>query len=837
MDVVSAVASFIAIGQAIAAMPKVIDALQSLFGARREIVQLLNDLEVLKAFGDILRDTIQCLPEANAEARLSVPKTTYPLVKRIEKDMSLVVSQLEDLCRACQQEGKKPDQIKAARIKWLWYQRKIATLNRKVKENRECLQLILSCTSLCASTSHGKILLDIHTIVTTQTQQTPFALPPSQSAIEESHESESITCITTDHDTSAPMENSVHTLITQETSSQLTPSNVSREDLLRVNYSEEPVHNLEPSVQITAALRRPCPKDCACQCHSSTSRIRSQPADSVIYGWLKSAYNSAPRLGAQRCDVATCQRRRSPSRFSFRIPLLFCSRTLEATLSLGSITGAGASLHLHVPRNISMNINLYFHLRQKNVKGVCWELSYNRYSPIDLIYNTSVLYLCIDTNMYEAIPILLTGAKSILRGSQYAKEAAALARLILQSGNIEGGDKAILRDVIALDDERGTDGFWPVHEAVRTGGDLIAALKESPDDIDVLDDIGRAPLHLAVAYGSNEAMRILISHGANLSCSDIWGRPPLLQAARHGHYDQVQLLIDAGCDIESRNHHGNTSLFIAAASPREGSGKVCSLLLRHGACSFNRARNVLHMLASSPNAADIEEKFQLFVHAGVDKDEKDIVGVTCLQRAFHYRNGYMLRLLLNAGCRFDERPGSSNILEQAAFYGDTETIDNLEQTGLKVDVRVQREVKCTPLGIFEWRMKADPLKNACYPLSRDDIDSFYNLLGGVRDRYLTAEIQTLKKVITYIEGEEITLAREILKSVIQEKIGWNIPAECRTFRAIDVQIREGMMEAAIESLEEFIEVSKERIGSDPRGNDYFYDPTDGDEGILIGDED
>ncbi|KAK6952417.1 hypothetical protein Daesc_006954 [Daldinia eschscholtzii] len=801
MEVISAVASFIAIGQALAATPKVIDALQSLFGAKHEIVQLRNDVEFLKSFGDILRDTIQHLPEADAEARFSVPKATYPLVKRIEEDMILIVSKLEDLCRACQEEGKKKDQTKVARVKWLWHRRKIASLTERVKRNRESLQLVLSCTSLFALTSHGMMLLDIHTVATTHAQKTLFAPPPLQSIEQEHHDNESITRVITDDDNSESIASSIDAIASRGNCSQITLSKASREGSLYINYSEETVQSSE-----------------SCQCHSSTSRIRPQPGNSVIFGWLKSVYNSAPRLGGQSCDMATCQRHRSPTRLNFRIPLLFCSRALEATLSFSSITGAGASLHLRVPRAVLADEMLHLHLLRRNIEGLRRELFYNKFSPLD---------------EYEGQSILFRGQSSGILNVETPREVATLARYHMKRTNVDE-ERAILQELITLDDES-TNGFWPVHEAAQNGSDLMAALQESPEDMNVLNYFGFTPLHLAIQYGNSEGVTGLILYGADLNCLDIFGRTPLMHAVLVGNYSQMQLLIDCGCSIDYYSKLGHsTALWYAI---RRGSTEACRLLLRNGASTINDGTNALHKLASSTKAKCVKEKFQLFVDAGVNIEGKDEYGNTVLRKAVMHRNAYMLRLLVDAGCRLDASPNTKNSLWVAAWSGCAEIIDVIDRTGFTTDVRVQGRYGCTPLEILEWRMNADPLQRPIFILSAEDIEAFYKLLQGVRDRYLTAEIQTLKKVITRIEAKEISIAREVLDSVIQEKIDWDIPAECKTFRAIDVQIREGMMEAAIESLEEFIEVSEERIGSHPKGNAYFYRPYCKDQGIVIQDGD
>ncbi|KAI0847701.1 ankyrin [Daldinia vernicosa] len=830
MEAISAVASFIAIGKALAATPKIIDILKSPFGAKHEMIQLTNELVLLNEFGIRIRERIQDLPD---DPRFQIPQCIS--LSMIEANMASIISQLEELCRKCQQEARGNGPIKVSRVRWFLYRPKITSLSKRATMNREYLHAILDSASFFASTSNGRMLLDIHTIITTHTQQPSRTLAPLQFMNQENHGNKSPARIISDGDSSEAIASTTDTtIITQETSSQLTSSNVSREGSLCVNYDEEAVENHEPLVQITAALRRVCAKDCGCQCHSSTSRTRPHPATSVIYGWLNSVYNGAPRSGAQSCDVPTCQRARSPRHFNFRVPLLFCSRVLEATLSFSSIVGAGASLHLRVPRIISDCENIGFYIMKGNTEGICWEMSYRRLSPFDQIGGTNILYYLLRWRVYDSIPFILNGAMSILRGTDTGKQAAVLARYYMSYCRPDSREQTILREVIALDDES-EDDSWPVHEAVRRGGDLIKALKESPDDIDVLDNTGNTPLHLALLRCDNAAMQILISQGANLNCFDIRGHTPLRLALLLLGYDQAQLLIDGGCDINVVDYLRISALRGVATSASKGSAKAVSLLLNHGVNTFDCFGNALHWLAAAGSAADIEEKFHLFVDAGVNIEGENRFNRTVLMEALYSRNGHMLRLLVGAGYRFDGLPSNKNALIQAAWYGYTESIDTIEQTKFTADVRMRNEYGRTPLETFEWRMDADPVKDAIYPLLDDDIEAFWKLLQGVRDRYLTAEIQALEKVIAHIEAEETGIARETLQSVIQEKLDWNIPAEYRTFRAIDVQIKEGMAEAAIESLEEFIEVSEDRIGSHPQDGDYFYQCGDWNQGLVIQD--
>lgn len=397
--------------------------------------------------------------------------------------------------------------------------------------------------------------------------------------------------------------------------------------------------------------------------------------------------------------------------------------------------------------------------------------------------------------------------------------------------------KHILQKVIALDDENAED-HWPIHEAAHYGGDLTAVLKQSTEGINTLDNFGNTPLHWAVREGDSTAIQTLIHYGANPNIQNIYTYTPLMLAALNAELDCAESLISGGCDVNVSNPLYHNAVFMASQSNCEGAAKMVSLLINHGAqLTRNSDGNALHWLALDPTAAETEEKFQIFVRAGVDLREKDEFDCTPLMRALIRNHKVMLRLLLDAGCEFDGSPNVSNALVRAALFSDAECMDILEETKFTVDVRVRDEYGDTPLDTFEWRRESDrsELYGDIEPPSDDDVEAFEKLLQGVRDRYLTAEIQALEAVIQHLKEEESTLAREALQPIIREKIHWNIPAERRTFRAIDLQIKEGMTEAAIESLEEFIEVSRERIGIDPFEDDYCSKYGLMDEGVIVED--
>ncbi|XXH03121.1 hypothetical protein Hte_009514 [Hypoxylon texense] len=602
------------------------------------------------------------------------------------------------------------------------------------------------------------------------------------------------------------------------------------DDSLQAPSSEQGFQDREPLIQMTACLRRACPKRCACQCHSPTSRPRPHWAMSPIYGWLGYNYNSVPRFGMRGCDVPTCERARAPVHFNLRFPLLFCARTLEVGLSLGAVTGAGASLHLRVARALSVYDHVWYEVRFGKIERVRLAMARREVSPIDGTELDSLLEHAVAWFQYGLMMMFLEEFASTLRGTDYGKRAAKRARSRLRHSAHSDRETYILQKVIALDDEN-ADDRWPIHEAVQYHGDLTAVLEESTEGINALDSFGTSPLHYAVENGDSTAVRTLINYGANLDIKNLYGHTPLMPAAEYGDPECAESLISGGCDVNAYDNLGESALYYALRSSVEGTAKMVRLLIDHGArLTISDRGNALHWLAHYRTAEEIQGKFQVLVCAGVDFEEKDKHGRTPLMRALRMNNRVILRLLLDADCKFDESPCRKNALIDAAYSADAESMDILGETEFTADVRVRTNNGITPLDIFEWRMGKDrsQLGGSVEPPSDDDVEAFKRLLQGVRDRYLTTEIGTLETVIRHLKEEEIALARGALQPIMQEKIHWNIPAEHKTFWTIDLQIKEGMIEAAIESLEEFIEVSSERIGTDPFIGYYCnsYEPKD-----------
>ena len=109
------------------------------------------------------------------------------------------------------------------------------------------------------------------------------------------------------------------------------------------------------------------------------------------------------------------------------------------------------------------------------------------------------------------------------------------------------GDHDRARSLLAPDDE------LPAYEAAAFGrvDRLRSLVAEDPANANDWSPDGFTALHLAIFGGSEEAVRLLIEHGADLNAlatAEIARVRPLGTAAFAGRPDLEKLLLDAGAD-------------------------------------------------------------------------------------------------------------------------------------------------------------------------------------------------------------------------------------------------------------------------------------------------
>ena len=83
----------------------------------------------------------------------------------------------------------------------------------------------------------------------------------------------------------------------------------------------------------------------------------------------------------------------------------------------------------------------------------------------------------------------------------------------------------------------------------------------------------------AAAYGSLEAMKILLDAGADVNAANDFHATALLWCARDGN--KARFLIDHGADVNAQSKQGRTPLMLA--SVHDGGSDIVALMLAKGA--------------------------------------------------------------------------------------------------------------------------------------------------------------------------------------------------------------------------------------------------------------
>ncbi len=104
--------------------------------------------------------------------------------------------------------------------------------------------------------------------------------------------------------------------------------------------------------------------------------------------------------------------------------------------------------------------------------------------------------------------------------------------------------------------------YRPIHQAA--GGcdvaTVAAILATNPAALNIREDGGRGPLHVAAARCCTNVVGLLLEKGADLELKGKTGETPLHVAAQEGCVDAVTMLVSKGAKINARDKEGHTPL-------------------------------------------------------------------------------------------------------------------------------------------------------------------------------------------------------------------------------------------------------------------------------------
>ncbi|KAK3384069.1 ankyrin repeat-containing domain protein [Lasiosphaeria ovina] len=799
MEVVGAIAGFIAIGQAIAGVHSMVVTLRTLPMARGEVISLIN--EAIQSF------TAQDEKGGDLAAVLASAANSA-LLRGTEAELKSVLVDLQQLCSSSWLGLDKTNKPKPSRLKWVRNRGKIAQIYERTRTVRLNLQLAMAAVSLRCHQSQTKLLLEIRDI----------SLP--------SYKSANLGAPTPEFSDEDFVVDSVFESATEypSTSTEKHPHIMSR-------THPKPRHTKQTTetemFYVETALQGHCARGCRCQCHRTEKSTRTSPWLALFLGSLFVNYNSIPVLRPVACDSgpsgAGCRRQRKGSlalSFRYYFPAWLWPRYVEFHASVRSMTGLGASLHVALPRVLAFTDPVWPLIMTGDVPGFRNVLEAGRvFLPTDhLETGTSLMTQALNARRFEMVRFLTDMWEPLLRQHGAARDSLAGAHECLQetetasTGDLDENAQALVR-YIAFDQDPDEYVRTGVHHAVLGDGDVGEAVRADPSAIDSLDQYGVLPLQLAADHGHEEAVRVLIAHGADVDRRNHQGETALHFAARNGHVGCTRLLVDAGSAIDAVDSASFDAVQSAVGTDSPGQADVLRMLL------FRKPSRVHYKLVvgktplmtlarRQDDMARFAAAFAVLIDAGADLEAQDFGGLTVLLQAAKDRQPEKMRFLMAAGARIDAVSSVyGNVLHIAAAFANVVLLEFLDSMDLSmIDVEHATEKRGTPWDVLRFVMTRSELELEILNRPTKEVARrFAAFFRKVRDQNLQHDLEILAAVLESLRLKEGEMALKDLAPLIQRKESWNRNREAETFRTVRLQIKQAMWEAAVESVEENIE--------------------------------
>ena len=243
---------------------------------------------------------------------------------------------------------------------------------------------------------------------------------------------------------------------------------------------------------------------------------------------------------------------------------------IKENITHGSVAGSGFGFTL-----------LHAFVKQGNELAIKYLL--NKGADIDAVTKASgqtPLHIAIECRNPAVVAILLENGADFM--AQDSKDMTAFALAIAQ------GDTEIMKALMAQRinvnnvARGGATPAKPLMLAVEYGKEnIVELLIESGAQIEAMDDNGNTPLIKAVAEDQRiHIVKQLLNKGANVNAKNHHGVTPLHVAVQSGSEKMVNLLLDKRPNLEARTTNGETALLIAS---KEGFMPIVQVLLGCGA--------------------------------------------------------------------------------------------------------------------------------------------------------------------------------------------------------------------------------------------------------------
>ncbi|KAJ7547407.1 hypothetical protein O6H91_08G084400 [Diphasiastrum complanatum] len=269
--------------------------------------------------------------------------------------------------------------------------------------------------------------------------------------------------------------------------------------------------------------------------------------------------------------------------------------------------------------------------------------------------------------------------------------------LLLKAAAGKGGNS-----VGALLDSHNAEGKTALHLAAMRGyADIMQLLLENPEsDAEILDKDGDTPIAFAVASGTPECLKVLISKGANVNARLKDGLGPTVAhvCAQHGQPDCMQVLLSAGADPNALDDEGETILHRSVVKRHT----ECAIVtLENGGCRSmgvlsSKNFTPLHLCVATANVAIVKKWVEIAtleeIEAAIDVASSTgtaLCMAASVKKTIEEEARELVQMLLAAGASstsVDSQRGQT-ALHLASIANDVKMVKIILDAGVDVDVR------------------------------------------------------------------------------------------------------------------------------------------------------
>jgi ankyrin repeat protein len=174
--------------------------------------------------------------------------------------------------------------------------------------------------------------------------------------------------------------------------------------------------------------------------------------------------------------------------------------------------------------------------------------------------------------------------------------------------------------------------------------EAIKLLLSHGANVKIQDEDGDTPLHSMAWAGNSELSTIMLASGADFDAQANCGSTPLFYASQYDHAEVVEILLKHGAGVNTQNKEGNTPLHRASY---EGHEAVAKVLLKYGADAMatnNFGDIPLHLASMNGHLAVVKH---LLEHGGGDINAGNSVCEIPLRSACIRGHGFETKLIVD----------------------------------------------------------------------------------------------------------------------------------------------------------------------------------------------